>query len=117
MAKQVTLGPDTWVFDEDALSLNDAFAIKQASGLNLGPFLQGIYELDPLALQTLIWFLRRPTEPGLPLTAVTINRIGDLRMRPIAVKKVEDPLRPPAPAAPAARGRRAPRSSTTSKKS
>ena len=37
-----SLGEDSWVLDEDELDLNDAFAIKQATGLNMRQFFVGL---------------------------------------------------------------------------
>lgn len=55
---RVTVGEESYVFDRDALTLTDVYAIKSASGLNLNPFLNGLGDGDPAALQTLVWFLR-----------------------------------------------------------
>lgn len=55
---KVNVGTESYIFDRNDLSLTDLYAIKAASGLNANPFLQGVAEADPLALQTLVWFCR-----------------------------------------------------------
>lgn len=57
-ATHVTLGEQSWSFDEGTLTLKDAFLIKQQTGLALKPFFEGIADMDPLCLAGLICFLR-----------------------------------------------------------
>lgn len=55
---RVTVGTESYLFDRNALTLTDLYAIKSASGLDFNPFLAGIGEGNPTSLQTLVWFLR-----------------------------------------------------------
>jgi hypothetical protein len=77
-----TLGP--WEFDDEELTLKDAFAIKSATGLGVVSFLNGIADMDPDCLQTLIWLVRSKDQPGLRresiqfrLADVSIKQVGD----------------------------------------
>jgi hypothetical protein len=82
--KMISLGDEKYVFDDQSLTLNDAFAIKSASGLDLVPFQNGLNTMSPLSLQTLIWWLRQ--KHGRPEDIRTIDfKIADLR-----VDEIED---------------------------
>lgn len=70
-----------WFFDEENLTLADYFVIKAAAGLSRVKFLEGILDEDPAALQVLVWFLRRRTEPDLPLASVDFKPAA-LTVRP-----------------------------------
>ncbi len=69
MAKlKVTLGEESWIYDTDATTLKDLFAIKSATGLNGTAFNGGIEKMEPQALQGFVWFLRykagvQPNDP------------------------------------------------------
>ncbi len=63
MPLKVTLGDeDLGVFDEKKFSVSDAILVKNATGgqrgLTVKGFVEGIEEMDPHALQALVWFLR-----------------------------------------------------------
>jgi hypothetical protein len=82
--KIIALGDERYVFDDQSLTLADAFAIKSASGLDLVPFQNGLNTMSPLSLQTLIWWLRQKN--GRPEDIRTIDfKIADLR-----VDEIED---------------------------
>jgi hypothetical protein len=73
----ITLASESWPFDDEELTLKDAFKIKAASGLSLKGFLTGVQEMEPLALQSLIYFLR--TRAGASMRLEDIDfRIADL---------------------------------------
>lgn len=75
-------GEDLGTFDDEGMTLQEAFAIKASSGLSLQPFFAGLRDMDPLALQTLIWFLRH--KKGEQSNAQEIDfRLGDLDMEPV----------------------------------
>ncbi len=79
---RITLGDESWEFDEEEIYLDELFAIKSATGLSGTGFGQGINDMDPAALQGLIWLLRRRT--GVQQDIKSINfRIGDLKATPI----------------------------------
>ena len=61
---------DLGIFDDEAITLSQAFAIKAASGLNLAPFFRGINDMDPLAVQTLVWFQRFKAGVSTPLPEI-----------------------------------------------
>jgi hypothetical protein len=69
----IVLGEQRWLFDEESWTLNDWFLIKNTTGFSRLPFLQGVLEEDPQAMQVLVWFLRRRNEPDLALSAVQFN--------------------------------------------
>src|SRR5665811_608135 len=69
----ISLDDQSWQFNEEELEIRDAFAIKASTGLDLGPFLQGLATLDPASLQGLVWFCRRSAEPQLRLEDVNFK--------------------------------------------
>lgn len=103
---KVSIGEQSWDWDPDDIEVDEARAIKKATGLSWAPFLAGIFELDPDALRGLVWFLRSKTEPGLPIDLVKF-RISDLRVRLDAGDT--DDEEPPDPPVVAAAGNRAAR--------
>lgn len=78
-----------WLFDEASWELGDWFVIKNATGLGRVPFINGVMEEDPGALQALIWFLRRRDEPNLLLSEVMFRPAG------LEYEAVEDEQDPP----------------------
>ena len=86
----VSLGDQTWQFNDEDLEIRDAFAIKAATGLDLGPFLMGLGDLSPTSLQGLVWFVRRPAEPQLRLEDV------NFKVFQLKLEQVEPPAVPPA---------------------
>lgn len=58
-------GKHLGVWNIDELTLTEAFAIKQATGLDPFPIEQGLGKLDPGAWRAVVWHLRRKTEPNL----------------------------------------------------
>lgn len=76
---KVKLGDAEWLFDESAVTLEDAFLIKTGTGLALKPFLQGVADLDPTCLQGLVWFLRRKAGEAIPMEVVQFT-IMDLEI-------------------------------------
>ena len=73
------VGDESWVFDVDDILLSELFAIKSASGLGLKAFIDGISEMDPIALQIMVWLCK--TRAGQHLDPSSINfRLGDMRM-------------------------------------
>lgn len=80
------LNGQEWDYDEDELQLSDAIAIKNASGLPLSTFMQGIRDFDPLAIQTLIWFVRRRDEPAVKREQINF-RIADLDLEIVGASR------------------------------
>lgn len=75
----VTLGSESWVLDEDEITVEDGIALKYATGLNVVPMLQGVAEWDGEAMRALVWFLR--FKAGEQVSPKSINfRLMDLRM-------------------------------------
>lgn len=71
----IKLDGKQWLFDEESWTLDEWFIIKNATGLARIPFLNGVLEEDPFALQGLVWLLRsRDGEPNL--------RLSDVNFRP-----------------------------------
>jgi hypothetical protein len=90
---KVTLkGADLGEWDEEQLTLRDAFAIKAASGLSLKPFFQGLRDMDPLAMQVLVWFMRFKKSDSVPMPEIDFV-ITDLDM-----VEVDPPTEPAAAA-------------------
>lgn len=54
----VLAGEDLGEFNPGKVDLKQAFAIKAASGLTPRGLLEGIGDLDPAAMQALVWFMR-----------------------------------------------------------
>lgn len=70
---------DLGIFDENKFRLTDLYQIAGSSGLNGRDFTAGINSQSPLALQTLVWFLR--VKAGRPCDRAAIDfAIADLRM-------------------------------------
>lgn len=65
------------VWNLDELTLKEAFALKQASGLNPMELDLGLGRLDPACWQAIVWHLRRKTEPGLRLDQIDF-KYGDI---------------------------------------
>jgi len=94
----ITLAAESWPFDDEELTLKDAFKIKASSGLSLKGFLTGVQEMDPLALQALIHFLRTKAGESVRLEDIDF-RIADLGIEQVntpADGADVDPLQSPA---------------------
>lgn len=65
------------VWNLDELTLKEAFALKQASGLNPMELDLGLGRLDPACWQAIVWHLRRKTEPRLRLDQIDF-KYGDI---------------------------------------
>lgn len=70
----IKLDDKQWLFDEESWTLAEWFVLKNVTGLSRVPFLNGLLEEDPYALQGLVWFLRtRDGEPRLRLEEVDFH--------------------------------------------
>jgi hypothetical protein len=72
---RVKLGDeDLGVLDEKKFSLSDSILIKNATGgqtgLTISGFFKGVQDMDPHALQALIWFLRFKKGEQVHITAI-----------------------------------------------
>jgi hypothetical protein len=96
----IKLAGESWPFDDEELTLKDAFRIKAVSGLSLKGFLTGVQDMDPLALQALIHFLRTKAGESVRLEDIDF-RIADLGIE--QVQSIDDadvdPQQSPAPTA------------------
>lgn len=72
---------DLGVFDENKFTLNDAFIIKASSGLDVKAFNSGIGSMNPLALQTFVWWLKYRKGENVDRVGIDFA-IADLRMEP-----------------------------------
>ena len=72
-------GMGSWVLDENELTLSDAFAIKATGQLTVPQMLAGVINLDPLPLQTLVWFLRMKAGDTVPLASIDF-KIADFEL-------------------------------------
>ena len=70
---------DLGVYDENKFTLTDAFTVKSASGLDIKEFNLGINQMNPLALQTFVWWLKYRKGENVDRAAVDFA-IADLRM-------------------------------------
>ena len=75
---------DLGVFDEHAFTLSDAYLIEghsggNASGLSVNEFMAGINRGQPLAIQTLIWWLKFKQGVNVDRAAIDF-KIADLRL-------------------------------------
>lgn len=75
-------GEDLGIFDDESITIQQAFAIKAASGLSIKPFFDGLNNIDPLSAQTLVWFQRLQAGTSVPLQEIDFRMI-DLTMAPI----------------------------------
>ncbi len=82
MRTLVKLGDESWTFDEDEITIQDAYMLKAETGLALRPFFEGLADMDPQCLQALVWFLRR--KAGEPV------RIADVNFRVTALKMEQE---------------------------
>jgi hypothetical protein len=55
----VKLDGQSWMFDEDDITIQDAYMLKSVTGMGLRGFFEGLQDMDPQCLQALVWFLRR----------------------------------------------------------
>lgn len=87
---QVRLGDeDLGIFDEKKFALSDAILVKNATGGQAGftikQFFTGIQDMDPYALQALVWFLRFKQGSQTHISTIDFN-IAEL-----ALEEVPDP--------------------------
>lgn len=86
-------GEDMGLFLPGRIDLTAAFALKATSGLNPLKVIEGLSELDPVALQAVAWFLtthtfdettQRYKPTGVNCDASTLNfALDDLETEPI----------------------------------
>lgn len=74
--------------DFDEMTLRDAFAIKAASGLTPAQLFQGTEQMDPDALQTLVWFVRMKNGESVDRSTI------DFRLRDLSTEAVEQDPNP-----------------------
>ena len=72
---------DLGIFDENKFTLNDAFTIKASSGLDVKAFNAGIGSMNPLALQTFVWWLKYRKGENVDRVGIDFA-LADLRMEP-----------------------------------
>ena len=75
---------DLGVFNEQHFTLFDAWDVLAASGgrdkgLSVTEFVAGIQRMEPLAIQTLVWFLRKRKGQTVDRASINFN-FGDLRV-------------------------------------
>lgn len=70
-------GQPLGVWNIDELSLDECFALKDATGLDPWPIDQGLGRLDAACWRAVVWHLRRKTEPNLRITDVKF-KLGDI---------------------------------------
>jgi hypothetical protein len=70
---------DLGIFDENKFTLEDAFTIKASSGLDIKAFNQGIVQMNPLALQTFVWWLKHRKGETVDRASIDFN-VADLRL-------------------------------------
>ena len=113
---RVILGDESWHWDPDEITVDEALLIKKHTGLSWGPFRIGLMQSDPEAVRALIWFLRQRETPGLELSWVKGFRMNDVTVEPDS-PEVEQTDPPTKAAAPKTGARRARPTSKTSKAS
>jgi hypothetical protein len=78
---RVRLEDESWFFDEDEVTIEDAIALKYATGLALKPFFEGLSDMDGVALRALVWFLRgkqgSPEAVNFKVTALKLEQEPD----------------------------------------
>lgn len=82
MGYRVKLGDeDLGVFDERKFTVSDAILVKNTtggqSGFTIKAFFQGVNDMDPFALQALVWFLRFKKGEQVHISTIDFN-IADL---------------------------------------
>ena len=70
---------DLGIFDEAKFTLNDAFVVKASSGLDVMAFNAGIGSMNPLALQTFVWWLKYRKGENVDRASIDF-KIADLRL-------------------------------------
>ena len=75
-------------FDENELTLTDAFTIENTTGLTVIDMLEGVAPLRPTALRALVWFMRY--KAGNPPHISTI----DFKLLDLKLEAVPDPTVP-----------------------
>lgn len=82
-------GMGEWVLDENTLDLRDAFAIKATASMTIPQVLGGVVQMDPLAMQVLVWFLRMKAGDTVPLESINF-RLADLDLEQGEVEQEDD---------------------------
>lgn len=54
-----TLDDTEYEFDQNKLALAEAIAVKVESGLTIKAFQEGLTEMDPYALKSMVWLAKR----------------------------------------------------------
>lgn len=81
-------------FDQDTLMASEAWAVQEATGLNMKRWQKSLAEMDTPALIALVWLLRRRNgERDLAFADVDFN------LASLEVLDDEEPADPPVPAA------------------
>jgi hypothetical protein len=81
---EVTLGNESLgEFDDQRLTLNDAFALENETGLTLNQMLIGIDPGRAKSLQALVWFMRFKAGQPVPLASIDFI-LTELKVSPIA---------------------------------
>jgi len=75
-------GDDLGEFNPGKLDLKQAFAIKNTTGLTPRALLEGISDLDPAAMQALVWFMRFRNGETVDLLSINFA-YEDLQVEPI----------------------------------
>jgi hypothetical protein len=86
----VKVGDQEWSFDEDEITLDDAFVIKSVCGMGIASFLRGVADYDPDALKALLFWLRKPAEPALRPDHIKL-RLMDFDLSQDDEPEVQDP--------------------------
>lgn len=81
-----TLDGAEYEFDQNKLALGEAIAVKKSSGLTVKAFQEGLVEMDPEALQAMVWLARRRAGEAVRLQDVEFDVVAFAQSL-----RVEDP--------------------------
>lgn len=68
--KVVLAGEDLGNFDENQLTLDDAFALEGNTGLTINQMLVGLAPMEAKSLRALVWFMRYKAGAAVDVTSI-----------------------------------------------
>lgn len=71
-----TVAGTEYEFDQNKLALIEAIAIKKAIGLTVKSFQEGLQEMDPEALQAMVWLARKRAGEAIRLQDVDFDVVA-----------------------------------------
>lgn len=71
-----TVAGTEYEFDQNKLALTEAIAVKKTTGLTVKSFQEGLQEMDPEALQAMVWLARKRAGEAIRLQDVDFDVVA-----------------------------------------